>query len=377
MKVTVIGAGGVGLGTAALISRNTHDVCLWAPSRRGVERLLDGAPIVCSGALEGEFPVVATLDIVGAIKDAEVVIIAVPGSSHRPIFDLLAPHVCSGQLVAISSHVSLSALYLARLLTVRNCMCPISAWASTATTGQRIGSGMVHVTSVRKEIVATAMGSLSDVETVRVLRTIFGDVFTPAPDLLAVTLANVSPEVHLAVAICNLTRIEYGENWGVYYGISSAVGNLIEDLDRERLRLASWFGFLVPTVREHLHRSFGLPLQAVAEMAAEQNMRRKGLPLGPATLEHRYVTEDIPFGIVPIVKFGKLAGVEMPLHNAGLELISSLYGRQFSDENDLLKHLDIEGCGAEGLRALSRGAYKEELWSGSESAKPGRGAEAK
>lgn len=342
---------------AALIASKNMDVCVWGPTSNGIEPLLEGKGISSEGVLAGEFRVSASLDIAAAVKDAGVIIVAVPGNGHKSVMDLLAPHIRQDQVVAISSHMSLSALYLSRLLSVRGLACPISAWATTATTGKRTGAGRVHLTTVRQHIVASTVRRDDWACATERLTTIFGDVFVQAADLMAVTLTNVNPEVHLAVALCNLTRMEYGEKWGTYRGISGAVGRLIEALDRERLSLAARFGLEVHTLQEHLHESFGLPIGSVAEMAAEQHVRRRGASPGPATLEHRYVTEDVPFGIVPIVEFGGIAGVDMSLHEAGLGLIDALYGRSFTDENDILPRLGIDGLSGERLLALCRTGY--------------------
>lgn len=357
MKVAILGAGGVGLGMAAVVASKDMEVSLWGPTANGIEPLLEGKPIVSKGVLDGEFPASASLDMATVVKDAGVIVVAVPGNGHRAVMDLLAPHVRQDQVIAISSHMSLSALYLSRRLSVRGLACPISAWATTATTSKRTGAGKVHLTTVRQHIVASTVRRDDWAYATDRLTSIFGDVFVHAPDLMAVTLTNVNPEVHLAVALCNLTRMEYGEKWGTYRGISGAVGRLIEALDRERLSLAARFGEEVHTVQEHLHESFGLPIGSVAEMAAEQHVRRKGASPGPETLEHRYVTEDVPFGIVPIVKFGRLAGVDMPLHEAGLGLIDALYGRSFIAENDILPRLDIDSLDGERLLALCRTGY--------------------
>ena len=342
---------------AALLASKHMDVCIWGPTASGIEALLEGKPILCDGVLAGAFRVSANLDIAATVKDAGAIIVAVPGNGHRVVMDLLAPHVREGQVVAISSHMSLSALYLSRRLSVRGLVCPISAWATTATTSKRTGAGKVHLTTVRRHIVASTVRQDDWAYATDRLTTLFGDVFVQAPDVMAVTLTNVNPEVHLAVALCNLTRMEYGEKWGTYRGISGAVGRLIEALDRERLSLAARFGLDVHTVQEHLHESFGLPTGSVAEMAAEQHVRRKGASPGPATLEHRYVTEDVPFGIVPIVKFGRIAGVDVSLHESGLGLIDALYGRSFAAENDILPRLEIDGLSGERLLALCRTGY--------------------
>jgi len=357
VKVAILGAGGVGLGMAALMSSKNIDVRLWAPSPTGVQTLLDGKPIVSTGVLQGEFRASVSLEMAKAVEDADAVILAVPGNGHKAVIDLLVPHVRADQLIAISSHMSLSALYLSRQLSRRGAGCPISAWSTTAIAGRRTNPGEVHIASVRKHVVASTVRPEDNENAARVLTGMFGDVFEPASDVMAATLTNVNPATHLAVALCNLTRMEYGEEWGSYRGISSAVGRLIESLDGERLNLASRFGLSVLTTQEHLHESFGLPLGSVAEMAAEQDIRRNGAPPGPATLEHRYVTEDVPFGIVPLVKFGRIAGAAMPLHEAGLTLIGALYGRSFVAENDILPHLDIDNLSREELLALCRKGY--------------------
>jgi opine dehydrogenase len=69
------------------------------------------------------------------------------------------------------------------------------------------------------------------------------------------------------------------------------------------------------------------------------------------------VTEDVPFGIVPLVKFGRIARVAMPLHEAGLALMDALYGRSFVAENDILPRLHIDNLSPEELLALCRKGY--------------------
>ena len=60
---------------------------------------------------------------------------------------------------------------------------------------------------------------------------------------------------------------------------------------------------------------------------------------GPTTLDSRYVTEDVPFGLVPTIRLAALAGVPVPLHESGVRLMSALYGRDFAAENDILPQL--------------------------------------
>lgn len=42
MKIAILGAGGIGLGMAALLSERHFDVSVWAPSMEGAQPLLEG-----------------------------------------------------------------------------------------------------------------------------------------------------------------------------------------------------------------------------------------------------------------------------------------------------------------------------------------------
>ena len=99
----------------------------------------------------------------------------------------------------------------------------------------------------------------------------------------------------------------------------------------------------VRTVEQHFRQSFNLPVGlSLAEMAAQIHERRKGPP-GPVGLEMRFVTEDVPFGIVEVIALAEIKCVPVPLHELGLGLFDALYGRNFAAENDLLPAIDLDG----------------------------------
>lgn len=355
MKVAVLGAGGIGLGMTAFLANAGHQVKLWSPSGAGTASFRAGAKLIASGVVTASFtPSVAT-SAADATKDVEVAIIAVPGNGHRPVIDAIAPHLSAGQMVIISSHCSLSALYLSQRLAARRIAVPIAAWATTVVAGRR-GGDAVNVGTLRKELDVATVPSSASATGLAACRALFGERFRAREDLLAISLSNLNPPVHMANALCNLTRMERGEAWANYDCMTEAVGRLIEALDRERLALAATFGLTVRSIQDHMHLSFDVPRGSVGEMARIVHARRGGPP-GPTTLEHRYVTEDAPFGLVPLVAIARAAGVKTPLHDAGIALFSALYGRDFTHENDLLPALGIADLTAAQLHALARDGF--------------------
>jgi opine dehydrogenase len=336
MRVAILGAGAIACGNAALLCREGHDVALWSRSTQRTSKLAAGAPLVATGAIGGEFHPRIAASCADALADAEAVVVAVPGYGHRHILHAAAPHLRSDQVVVFSSHMSLAALYLAELLRKRGVATPIAALGTTVTTGRQTAPDAVTVGTVRDRLDIAVLPQSETARGIAVCRALFGDRFVPRSGLLAIALSNVNAQNHLALALCNLTRMELGEVWGQNRNLTPAVARLMEALDVERLAIAKAFGLTVRTIHEHFHLSFGLPMGPLAEMA--RAMPQPG-GTGPATLDSRYVTEDVPFGLVPTIRLAKIAGVPAPLHEAGLWLMSALYGRDFETENDILPEL--------------------------------------
>ena len=178
----------------------------------------------------------------------------------------------------------------------------------------------------------------------------------PRDDLVSISLSNLNPQNHLGQVIGNFTRIERGESWENWRGYTDCVGRLIEALDAERLAIAAAFGYAVRNVREHFALSFHVPEGPVSDMT--RRIAERDSSPGPASLETRYVIEDVPFGIVVTALLARIVGVAAPLHEAGIAIISALYGRDFRRENDLLPELGIEGMSADELVRHARDGWK-------------------
>ncbi len=341
MRVAVMGAGSIGLGTAALAVQGGHEVALWGRGLPAGPGVIEGA-----GAVAGRFPVMAA-DVAGAVRGADAVVVTVPGFAHRAVMELVAPCLAAGQVVVVSSHCSFSGLFLARLAPgVR-----VAAWGTTVVTGRRTGPLSVGVSNVRAKVDVAGLPARWGVEAGALCSALFGDRFVVRDDLVAISLSNLNPQNHLAMALCNLTRIERGEDWGNYWGITPAVGRLMEALDVERLAVAAAYGVGVRTIFDHFSASFGVERARVAAMAAAVH-GRGGAPLGPKSLESRYITEDVPFGLVATEALAGAAGVAVPLHTGGIEMLSAALGRDFRGENDLLPGLGLAGLDAGGVRGL-------------------------
>lgn len=335
MKVALLGTGGIGLGYAALLHDRGLTPVLWSPSGKGTEAFRAGEELVAEGALAARFrPDIA--DDASFVRDCELVVVTVPAYGYCTIFDQVLAHMRAESIIVISAHLSLAALSVSRRLKDQGLRLPVVAWGTTALMGRRTGPASVDIGGLRKQVDMATTDSLDGERGLSVCTAAFGERFKLAHDLMSIQLGNISPVVHLANALCNLTRIEKGEVWSQYGAMTPAVARLIEALDRERLAVAQAYGVDVKSVSRHVQMTFGfddgMPLAA---MAKEVDRKRGGKPPGPRSLDTRFVLEDVPFGIVPLVRLARRVDVPVPVHDAGLTLMNALYGRDFSKENDV------------------------------------------
>jgi len=356
MKVGIVGAGAIAFGTAAFLERAGHSATLWSPSGARTKALAAGEPLVAAGAVEGTFKPGVAASAADLVAGAETILIALPAYGHKAVLDAIAPHITRAHKVIVSSHASFGALYLSRLLANRGIAVPIVAWGTTLVSGRQTGPARVQVNTVRQSVDLATLPALRSAEGLSLCQSLFGDRFVDRKSLLAIALSNLNPSTHMGIALGNMTRMERGESWSQAENVTPNVGRLLEELDRERLAIAAALGLEVRTIAQHLHLSFGVPLGSASEM--HQTMQAIGkTSAGPTTADSRYVTEDVPFGLVPTARLGRLIGRPAPLHEAGVGLFSAMYGRDFAAENDLLAALDIQSLSLARLQTLCRDGY--------------------
>ncbi len=353
MKIALLGAGAIACGTASFLLDAGHAVTMW--TRSGERRNALRTGLRAEGRITGRFAPGVADTIESALDAAETVLLALPSNGHRGVIDAIAPLLRPGHSVIISSHASLGGLVLARRLAARGITLPIIGWGTTLVTARQPAPDAVAISNIRTRIDLAALPTTGTDAARSLCESLFGARFVPRADLLAIALSNLNPQNHLAIALCNFSRIEREETWVNWSCITPSMGRLMEALDAERLAIAARFGVAVRTVREHLRFSYGVEGEDVGAMAAAIAARET--TLGPTGIATRYVTEDVPFGLVATARLAAIAGVPVPLHEAGIRLFSALYGRDFAAENDLLPELPLDTLDAAALRGLAREGF--------------------
>lgn len=349
-RVAIVGAGAMGCAAAAYLQRSGHAPALWSPTAARVRGGLTGrARFTCTGALDGEVEA-ELLESAVWLREFPVILVCIPADAYAAVLEPLNTLWRTGQHVILSGALSLAPLWVEEEARGRDQQLRVTGWGTTLTTAYFQADGRLHVNPLRQRIDMASVGRAPGPTPLEVCEALFGPRFALADNLLAPALANINPIAHAAEVIPNLTRMDAREQWSLFGCFTSVVGRLADDLDAERRAVAAGFGLRLPSLREHYARSYHVQEAELHLMA--QDIVRKGMsPQGPASLLHRYVLEDAPFGLAVLEMLGRCAGVDTPVLAASLTMLESAYRRNFRTENFLLDRLGIAGTDAAVLRA--------------------------
>jgi opine dehydrogenase len=348
-EIAIAGAGAIARAYGAMLARDGHRVFMWSP-RGGTRDIHD--TVRATGLVEGSHAVTLS-ESPKRIAEADVVLVALPATAYGATLPVMAQQLRSHQTVFVSGALSLAPLWLAELAAANGAKPLVVASGTTVATARTIDGG-VSVNTIRTRVSIASLPVARSDEALSAMAALFGDRFDAAADVLAVTLANINPVAHAAMALANLTRMEYGEAWPQYHYLTPAVARLVEAMDRERRAVAAAFGREVLPIEAHFQRSFDVPQATLADIAAELH-RRRGGPAGPTSLDTRFVLEDVPYGLVFNAALGRIVNADTRATDATITLLGTLYGRDFGAGNPLIDALGLGAATRESLLARCRG----------------------
>jgi opine dehydrogenase len=72
----------------------------------------------------------------------------------------------------------------------------------------------------------------------------------------------------------------------------------------------------------------------------------------PKSLDHKFMSEDVPTGLIPMAALGAAAGVKTPALDAVIALSRLMTGRDFGAEGRSLGRLGLGDLDAPGIRRV-------------------------
>lgn len=327
--IAVLGAGSVGLAMAAYLSARGYRVALYNSFADEVEQLISRGAIEATGAIEGIFPLkIVTTEIGKAVAGARLVVIAVPAFAQAAMLEKLLPHLAGIETLLL--HPGAVGGAIEAYLTIRrhgaNAPTLVGECVSSLFSCRRRGATQVHIRQVKLAVRAAAIPASRTPDLLAALHGPFDGRFTSASSVLQTSLDNINPVYHCPVMLANLGRVEAQEAIGFADTVTPAIVRLIEAVDAERLAIADRLGVEgVKSFAAYLDSSYGALETSLDDRIRSAYSKGGGSPL-PNSINHRFLSEDVPFGLVPWSSLARLAGVATPAIDSLITLASTLVG---------------------------------------------------
>lgn len=363
--VTVIGAGSGGFGLVANLGaagyrirlHDRDDGRLVAIRERGGVDIENGSRPFAAVEL-------ASTDLAASMDGADLIAVCTGGNHQAALARSLAPLLRDGQTILLVQGNTGGALVVRQEMQRGGCRAQVDV-AEIDTYPYGVGRPEPARAqlrfSKRWNQIAAFPGNRGEAVFERL-----GPLFPQAvlaPTIISTSFTNMNGMFHVANSVANVGRIERGERFKFYgEGVTPAVANLYEAMDAERLATASALGAEVPTIPDWIDRAFGFREATLAEtfqrLTYDPNGPYQQTP-APSSLEHNYVAEDVPTGLIPMRALGQAACVPTPALDAVIHLACVMAGRDFADEARTIERLGLAGRGAAQIQSILENGFTE------------------
>lgn len=315
-KYTVIGAGHGGKAMAAHLALIGVNVTLYNRTFDHISIIKKRGGIELQSAEDGPHGfgklVNTTSDMGEALKKAQIIMVVVPSSAHADVARNAAKYLKNGQIIILHPGRTCGALEFSKVLRDEGCTADVAiAEAETFIYASRSdGPAEARIFRIKEAVPLAALPATRNEEVLDALKHVYPQ-YIDGVNVLHTGLNNMGAMFHPALTLLNSGWIEatHGDYQFYIDGVTPSVARVLEVLDRERVTVASSLGIRARTGLEWLKMAYDTSGENLHE-AIHNQPGYYGIK-APATLNHRYIFEDVPMSMVPMASIGERFGVSV------------------------------------------------------------------
>jgi opine dehydrogenase len=362
--VTVIGSGNAGLTAAYHLSRNGCDVCLYGSpgfdqplddiqQRSGIEALpeLSGVPLAFSG-----FTPIHTLsrDIAEAIAFADILLMPVPSFAQEVLFDTMLPYLTNRHMLVMmpGNYGSLTLKKRMRDQGYHHLDPTIVDTISIPWACRINGPAQIAIMGIKEFLPMAALPASSTGAAIASLQGILPLPMKPLKNVIAAGLENINFGGHPLLTTLNIGLLEnFCGNFNYYKDCCSpSTARAVAVMEQERLAVGDALGIELTPELEAMNALYRTNFESVYEFNRSSETHGK-ITSAPDSANHRYITEDASYLLVPCHEFGRLAQVPTPVVDACLVIDNAYNQTDYFQEGRTLEKMGIAGMTIDQIMA--------------------------
>ncbi|MBO7729500.1 MAG: NAD/NADP octopine/nopaline dehydrogenase family protein [Lachnospiraceae bacterium] len=348
MRIAMVGAGNGGCAVAADLTMKGHELTLIKTSHAlhddNFEYLLNNNGKMSLnefGEIKTAYISKVTRDI-SEVRGNEVVIIYIQTNYHEQLIERIMPYLEDDQILLINPG------YLSTAYVMKHCgdkKLIIAEAESSFIDGRIMEPGLFRVgfRNVRNPI---GIYPVERREEAIAKLDLVGERFVYLNSVVEAALHNPNLVVHTVGAVMSIPRIEYsGGEFCMYHEAytraNPATWRILEALDDEKMNVLEALGFeRLPYVEACKYRNSlddSIDAKEVFLNYAEMPTRAKG----PTEVDSRYISEDVPQGLVMLEALGLSLGIPTPICTSLIEIATAALGRSMREEGRTPERLGV------------------------------------
>lgn len=357
-RYTIIGAGNGGKAMAAHLALMGAEVTLYNRTFSHIDMISRRSGIELEsyeGGPRGFGPLrKVTSDMAEALAEAEVIMVVVPSSAHGEVAHAMAPFLSDGQTIILHPGRTLGAIEFDAVLRRDGCTADINL-AETETfiyASRSEGPAQARIFRIKDAVPLAALPATRTQIILEQIHTAYPQ-YIDGVNVLQTGLNNMGAIFHPALTLLNAGWIEATNGDFEFYidGVTPSVARVLEVLDRERVTVASALGIRARTALDWLELAYNVAGDTLLERIHNQT-GYYGIK-APATLNHRYIFEEIPMSLVPIASLGERYGVSTNGINSVIRLACIIHSTDYWRRGRTIAKLGIQGLSVSELTAFA------------------------
>jgi opine dehydrogenase len=319
-----------------------------------VEAIRKSGGIQVDGAVEGFGPIsLASTEMAPVIDGADIIMVIAPAIYHRTIAAEMARSMTPEQIVFIHPGATFGAIEFRQVFSEAGL--PVEKMAiaeaqSLLYACRATAPGHTTINGMKKRLAVAAVPASKTEDALAIIADAFPQMHG-ASNVFETSLTNLNAIMHPAPSILNVSMIESGREWEYYRdGITPTIGRFLEEMDKERVALGGALGLELKDVKQLYREFYGAEAETLSEIVRSVDAY-KGIS-GQHRLDTRYVLEDIPTGLVPMVSLSRQLGLKAEMMDTICHLGSYLIGRDLITEGRTTQRLGLDGMSAKELVAF-------------------------
>lgn len=360
MNIAILGAGNAGCAVAADLSLKGHEVTLIKTSHAIHDDNFNYLQENNGKMVLNEFGKISETNIYKVTRDLEeisnneVIIIYIQTNFHEDLIKRISKYLKDDQIVLINPGY-LSSAYI---LEYCNKDIIIAEAQSSFVDGRIMENGYFRVgfRNVRNPI---GIYPLSRKEEAIEKLDKLDERFIYLDSIIEAALHNPNMIVHTVGSVMSIPRIEIAKDdfcmyHEAYTRENTHTWKVLEKLDEEKMEVLDKLGFNKLSYADACKYRNSLDDDIDAKEVfldyAEMDTRAKG----PVKVDSRYISEDVPEGLVMLESLAKVLDVKTPIASAFINIASAALGR------DLRKNgRSVENLGLENIKKIIKDSKNE------------------